>query len=278
MKHLIDYVTYESDKMNIQLADNKGHIQVLDSSHIDSIVELYRFVYEKLKEQKSEKFLHPVGKKEAEELIESEDSVLVGYFKDGNHLLGVSYAKPLEDGSKYFKTPAFDEGSKSYIIGGLAVNPEFRGNGINPKLITATLKGLKHYSAAYPGKKIGGAGLEVSCENFSSLRCIGSVKEEDGTPAFNVVGMHYIENPADNDNDLTILGYNSFSSPVVDSPAPFNLELDGNQEHAYDNVSENMENICAFGGSFSKTTIDGHSILTFDDNFSTPMCDIAFVQ
>ena len=63
-----------------------------------------------------------------------------------------------------------DEGKTAYIFGGLAVNPEFRGKGINPRIVSTMIKGLKHYSAAYPNLHIGGAGFEISCENFANLR------------------------------------------------------------------------------------------------------------
>ena len=129
MGHLIDHINYESGKMNIHLS-NGGHIQALDESHIDSVVELYRMVYEKLKAEQNEKFIHPVAREEVEELITSPDSAIVGYFKDKKHLVGVAYTKPSDPDSKYFRTPAYDEGKTSYILGGLAVDPDCRGNGI----------------------------------------------------------------------------------------------------------------------------------------------------
>lgn len=275
MGHLIDHINYESGKMNIHLS-NGGHIQALDASHIDSVVELYRMVYEKLKAEKNEKFIHPVAREEVEELITSPDSAVVGYFKDKDQLVGVAYTKPSEPNSKYFRTPSYDEGKTSYILGGLAVDPDCRGNGINPRIVTAVVKGLKHYSAAYPNLHIGGAGFEISCENFSNLRSTGSVKQDDGTPTFNVVGIHYLENPETEDTDLTILGYSSFDTPVEETEVPFNVTLDGNQQHTYDTMMTTLQDIGNQGDGITLVSTEGHSIVTLNNNYNTPLADLEF--
>lgn len=277
MGHLIDHINYESGKMNIHLS-NGGHIQALDESHIDSVVELYRMVYEKLKAEQNEKFIHPVAREEVEELIASPDSAIVGYFKDKKHLVGVAYTKPSDPNSKYFRTPAYDEGKTSYILGGLAVDPDCRGNGINPRLVTAVVKGLKHYSAAYPNLHIGGAGFEISCENFSNLRSTGSVKQDDGTPTFNVVGIHYLEQPETEDTDLTILGYSSFGTPVEKTEVPFNVTLDGNQQHTYDTMMAALQDMGNQGDGITLVSAEGHSIVTLNNNFSAPLADLEFGQ
>lgn len=273
MKSLIDCINYESGKLNIHLS-NGGYIQALDASHVDSIVDLYRIVYEKLKLENNEKFIHPVEREEVEELVSSPSSAIVGYFKEKGHLVGVAYAKPADPESKYFRTPKYDEGKTTYLLGGLAVDPDYRGNGINPRIVTAAVKGLKHYSAAYPNLHIGGAGFEISCENFSNLRSTGSVKQDDGTPTFNVVGMHYIENPETEDSDLTILGYSSFDTPVSETEVPFDVTLDGIQKHTFETMTETLGAIGQMGDGLSKVTTEGHSIITLNDNFCTPIADL----
>ena len=273
MGHLIDFINSESGKINVHLADG-GHIQALDQSHVDSIVELYRTVYDKLKEEHNEKFIHPVAKEEVEELLASEDSAIVGYFKDKKHLVGVAYTKPSTPDSKYFRTPKYDEGKTAYIFGGLAVNPEFRGKGINPRIVSTMIKGLKHYSAAYPNLHIGGAGFEISCENFLNLRSVASIKQDDGTPTFNVVGIHYLETPEEGDNDLTILGYKSFDTPVEDTEVPFDVALDGIQANSFETMVDSLHKIGECGDGLSTVSTEGHNIVTLNNNFYTPMAEM----
>lgn len=272
MSNLIENVLIQNDKMNVKLSGTGDSIKLLTTKDIKNVAELYKMVHEELQQANCDKFLHALNEEQIEELVSTPGAALVGYFKD-QKLAGALYTKPNEEGNKYFKTPSFDGDKQTYIIGGLAVSPEFRGNGIIPKLTNVAVNGVKDFALANPESQISGAGFEISCENFGSLMSLGYAKDENMKPIFNFAGLHYIEQPETKDNDLTVLGYTSFdqSASKIET-LPF-IILDGNQAKSYEKLSDAVEQISTEAG-LDKTTVDGHTIQTFSNYVETPFKEI----
>lgn len=272
MSKLIESVLQQNEKMNIKLSGAGDSVKLLTTSDIKNVAELYKVVYEELQQSKCEKFLHALNEEQIEELVTSKGAAIVGYFK-GKQLAGALYTKPNEQDSKYFKTPSFDGDKTTYILGGLAVSPEFRGNGIIPKLTNIAVNSVKDYAKADASSQIGGAGFEISCENFGSLMSLGYAKDENMQPIFNFAGLHYLENPQTKDNDLTVLGYTSFEQqPKQIETLPF-VVLDGNQAKSFEKLSDAVEQISSQSG-MDTTSVDGHKIETFSDYVETPFKEI----
>lgn len=272
MSKLIESVLEQNEKMNIKLSGTGDSVKLLTTSDIKNVAELYKVVYEELQQSKCEKFLHALDEEQIEELVTSPGAAIVGYFK-GKQLAGALYTKPNEKDSKYFKTPSFDGDKTTYILGGLAVSPEFRGNGIIPKLTNIAVNGVKGYAKSDVASKISGAGFEISCENFGSLMSLGYAKDENMQPIFNFAGLHYVENPQEKDNDLTVLGYTSFEQqPKQIETLPF-VVLNGNQAKSFEKLSDAVEQISTQSG-IDKTSVDGHAIETFSEYVETPFKEI----
>jgi len=268
MNKLIDSVMLENEKMNIILSKTGDSVKLLDTSDIKNVAELYKLVYQELLDAKCEKFLHPLDEQQIEEMITSPGAAIVGYFKD-KKLAGALYTKPNEENSKYFVTPSYDGDKGSYIIGGLAVHPQFRGNGIISKLTNVAVNGVKEYAVSDKNSGIAGTGFEISCENFGSLLSLGYAKDANMQPIFNFAGVHYIDNPEMQDKDLTVLGYKSFETPSQQiETIPF-VVLDGNQAKSFQKLSDAVETISDQAG-LDKTVVDGHTIETFATCADTP--------
>lgn len=273
MSNLIDCVYSENDKINVQLTSTGDQVKVLTFDDIKSVVELYRSVYQELKQAKCEKFIHKLNAEEIEEMMSSKESAYVGYFKDGN-LAGAMYTKPFESSSPYFQTPSFEEGSSSYAIGGVVVGKQYRGNGVVGKMANVAFNGVKQYAFENPETKIAGTGFEISCENFGSLLSLGGAKDENMNNLFNLAGIHYLTNPQEEDKDLTILGYGSFEKTAENPLYLPKVTLNGNQQNSFKLLTSVIEEIGENTTGITSSVIDGHNITTFNDYIQAPIKDV----
>ncbi len=272
MSSLIDCVYNANEKINIKLSAKGDKVKVITLQDIPSVVELYRTVYSELSQANCGKFIHNMDEEALEELISQENTALVGYYKDGKHLAGTLYAKPFSKSSPFFQTPTFEGDKTTYAIGGLVVNPQLRGNGVVSKITSSAVSGVKEL--AKQDKTICGAGVEVSCENFGSLRALGSVKDEQANPIFNFAGIHYLEHPETKDNDLTVLGYTSFEQDPITGLMLPKVTLNGSQSEAFDKLTGVMEEIGEQADGISVQQVDGHNIATFANYIDAPINDV----
>lgn len=269
MSNLIDCVYNANDKINIKLSSTGDKVKVITLQDIPSVVDLYKTVYSELSRANCEKFIHNMDEEALEELISQEDATIVGYFKEGKHLAGTVYAKPFSKHSPFFQTPTFEGNKTTYAIGGLVVNPQFRGNGVVSKITSSAVSGVKEF--AKQDKSICGAGIEVSCENFGSLRALGAVKDEQQNPIFSFSGIHYLENPETKDNDLTILGYTSFEQDATTGLYLPSISLNASQSDAFNKLTGVVEEIGEQAGGVDIHSIDGHNITTFSSYVNAPI-------
>ncbi len=272
MSNLIDCVYNANDKINIKLSGTGDQVKLITLDDIPSVVELYRSVYSELTQANCDKFIHNMEAEDIEELLATKDSALVGYFKEGKHLAGTLYAKPFSKNSPFFQTPSFEGDKTTYAIGGLVVNPLYRGNGVVSKIATAAVEGVKEY--AQTDKSICGAGIEVSCENFGSLRALGAVKDEQQNNVFNFTGIHYLANPETKDNDLTVLGYTSFEKDETTGLLLPQITLDGSQSEAFDKLNDAMDDIAEQSEGVDIKNVDGHNIATFTSYVHAPINEV----
>ena len=272
MSSLIDCVYNANDKINIKLSGTGDQVKVITTKDIPSVVELYRSVYEELAKANCEKFIHNMGTDDVEAMISKKDSAIVGYFKEGKHLAGTVYAKPFSKNSPFFQTPSYEGDKTTYAIGGLVVNPQFRGNGVVSKITSSAVSGVKEYAKL--DNSICGAGIEVSCENFGSLRSLGSVKNKDQKPIFNFAGIHYLEHPETKDNDLTVLGYTSFEKDEVSGLMLPKVTLDANQGEAFMSLKDAMNIIGNQTNGINLSSVDGHNIATFASYVGAPINEV----
>lgn len=274
MSNLIDCVYNVNDKLNVKLASTGDQVKVLTFDDIKSVAELYRTVYQELKQAKCEKFIHNLNESEIEEMIANPESAFVGYFKDGKHLAGAMYTKPFEQSSPYFQTPSYEDKTTSYAIGGVAVNPSFRGNGVVGKMANVAFNGVKEYALSTPQSNIAGTGFEISCENFGSLLSLGGAKDENMNNIFNFAGIHYLTNPQTEDNDLTVLGYGSFEKTAESSLYLPKVTLNGNQQASFEKLSQTVEELGNSSNGVTHTEVDGHTILTLNNNLEAPIKEV----
>ena len=268
---IIDSIQNSNEKFNITFSKNGYSSKVLTLNDIPNTVELYKTVYELLKAQGKEKFIHPMGKQDIEEIISSKDQAILGYFKD-KQLMGALYTKPFEANSPYFKTPAYDGDKTSYTLGGLAVDPKFRGQGVITKLSKIIYSGVKDFSTKNPEENISGIGAEISCENFNSLSSAKILKDENGNNMLNFVGYHYI--PGLTDTDLTVLGYNSFATPIKTLETLPNAVLNGDQQYSFKTLSALTEELADKTDGLTTSNVDGHMITTLNSYVSAPYSDV----
>lgn len=274
MSNLIEYVYKENDKINVKLAGTGDQVKVLTLDDVDSVVDLYRAVYAELQQAKCEKFIHQLEQEEVEELITSGSSAIIGYFKDGKHLAGALYTKPFEKDSKYFQTPAFEGDKTVYAIGGLAVDPKYRGNGVVSKIANVAFNGVRAYAQDNPDANIAGTGFEISCENFGSLMSLGGARNEHAEYLFNLLGIHYINDPEVEDNDLTVLGYASFDQqPQTPTYMP-KVVLNGNQGESFEALDTAVQQMGTVQEGTTTVSIDGHNITTFNSYINAPIKEV----
>lgn len=274
MSNLIEYVYKENDKINVKLAGTGDQVKVLTLDDVDSVVDLYRAVYAELQQAKCEKFIHKLEEKEVEDLITSGSSAIIGYFKDGKHLAGALYTKPFDKDSKYFQTPAFEEGKTVYAIGGLAVDPKYRGNGVVSKIANVAFNGVRAYAQDNPEANIAGTGFEISCENFGSLMSLGGARNEHAEYLFNLLGIHYINDPEVEDNDLTVLGYASFDQQPQDPVYMPKVVLNGNQGESFEALDTAVQQMGTVQEGTTTVSIDGHNITTFNSYINAPIKEV----
>ena len=271
MKNLIEYVYKANDKLNIKLAETGDQVKIITMDDTSSVIELYRAVHAELQAAKCEKFMHPLKENDIEELVNSEDSAIVGYFKEGKHLAGVLYTKPFESNSKFFQTPAFEGDKTVYAIGGLAVHPDYRGNGVVSKIANVAVNGVKDYALSNPESKIAGTGFEISCENFGSLMSLGGAKDDENNPIFNLLGIHYLDDQKSTDTDLTVLGYTSFEQQPKELESLPQVTLNGVQAESYESLGQAMSEIANEANGTNTVNIEGHNITTFNDYVNAPI-------
>lgn len=271
MKNLIEYVQKVNDKLNVKLAGTGDEVKVLTLEDVGSVVELYRAVHAELQAAKCEKFMHQLQPYEVEELVTSQDSAIVGYFKQGKHLAGALYTKPFKSDSKFFQTPVYEDGKTVYCIGGLAVHPDYRGNGVVSKIANVAVGGVKEYALANPESGIAGSGFEISCENFGSLMSLGGAKDDAQNPLFNLLGIHYISDPQAQDNDLTVLGYTSFEQVPEQVDSLPHVTLNGVQAESFEALDSAVQEIGAGQNGTTTVNIDGHNITTFNNYINAPI-------
>jgi len=275
MSNLIEYVYKANDKINVKLANTGDEVKVITLNEVDSVVDLYRQVYEELKQTNCEKFIHPLEKQDVEELVTSEDSVVLGYYKEGKHLAGAVYTKPFSKDSKFFQTPVYEEGKTSYCIGGLVVDPKFRGNGVVGKMANVAYNGVKDYALSHPESEICGTGFEISCENFSSLSSLGGAKDENMQNIFNLVGIHYLADEKAPDSDLTVLGYASFTKQAQKQDTLPQATLNGNQQQSFETLDNAVQEIgLASQEGVTVTQIDGHCVEVLNSYVDAPIKSI----
>lgn len=271
MKNLIECVYEANNKLNVQLAGTGDQVKVLTLDDVDSVVGLYRAVFAELQAAKCDKFMHKLNEEEVVELIESDSSAIIGYFKEGKHLAGALYTKPFESNSPYFQTPLFEDAKTVYAIGGLAVHPAYRGNGVVSKIANVAVNGVKEYAAENPDSGIAGSGFEISCENFGSLMSLGGAKDENMNPIFNLVGIHYLTDPQVEDNDLTVLGYTSFGKEAQPSPHMPTVQLNGVQAESFEALDTAVQEMGVATDGTTTVSIDGHNITTFNAYLDAPI-------
>ena len=273
MGNLIDNITLQNEKMCIKLAGNGAQTKILTTADIPSVAELYKTVFAELQHANCDKFLHPLGEQEFEELIASKGSAIVGYFKD-QKLVGAMYTKPFEAQSPYFKTPSYDKGKTSYAIGGIAVHPQHRGNGIISKLTNVTVNGVKGFANENPQANVSGTGFEISCENFGSIMSLGCSKNENMQPIFNFSGLHYLQNAENGDKDLTVLGYTSFDTPEQTVLTLPKVILNGSQSQSFNSLTSLTQQIADQSNGLTQSLQDGHVIETFNNNIHVPFSSV----
>lgn len=271
MKNLIEYVYKANDKLNIKLAETGDQVKIITMDDTSSVVELYRAVHAELQAAKCEKFMHQLKEEEIEELVTSNESAIVGYFKEGKHLAGVLYTKPFEHDSKFFQTPAFEGDKTVYAIGGLAVHPDYRGNGVVSKIANVAVNGVKDYALSNPESKIAGTGFEISCENFGSLMSLGGAKDESNNPIFNLLGIHYLDDSQATDTDLTVLGYTSFDKQPKEVESLPQVTLNGVQAQSYESLGQAMSELSMVAEGTNTVNVDGHNITTFNNYLNAPI-------
>ena len=272
MNSIIDSVYKANEGFQIKLNGKNEHTKVLTTSDIDDTVKLYKHIYSELLKTKNEKFLHEMKHDDLYEIMSNDNQAIIGYYKD-KQLIGALYTKPFEKNCPYFATPKFDDGKITYALGGLAVNPAFRGNGVINKLARIFYKGVKDFSVENPESKISGVGAEISCENFNSLSSAGYLKTDDGTHMFNLVGYHYVENNSQ-DNDLTILGYNSFENTPEKLDEIGQTILNGKQSDSFEAISKTINNMAEKSDGLSIKTVDEHNIITLNSYIDAPYKEI----
>lgn len=268
---LIESIQNANEKFNISYSKNGYKSKVLTLDDIPTAVDLYKLVYETLQKQGCEKFIHPLNKEAIEEIICSKEQAIVGYFKN-KQLLGALYTKPFAKTSPYFKTPSFDGDKTSYTLGGLAVSPEFRGQGVITKLSGIIHSGVKNFATTTPSADISGIGAEISCENFSSLAAAQKLTDENGNNMLNFVGLHY--NPNEKDIDLTVLGYSSFSTPTTSLESLPNATLNGNQQQSFDELKGLTSKLGEQTSGTTTTNVDDHIITTLNTYVSAPYSQV----
>lgn len=274
MGNLIDNISIQNEKMCIKLAGSGAKTKILTTADIPSVASLYKTVFAELQQAKCDKFLHPLGEPEFEELIEGDGSAIVGYFKE-QKLVGAMYTKPFGTFNPYFQTPSFDKDKTSYAIGGIAVHPQHRGNGIISKLTNVTVNGVEGFSKQNPGENVSGIGFEISCENFGSIMSLGCSKNENMQPIFNFTGLHYLQDPNLEDKDLTVLGYTSFDTPVQTTMLPLpHVVLNGSQSQSFESLKGLTNEIADQNGGLTKTLLGGHTIETFSENIYAPFSSV----
>ena len=273
MGNFIDNISIQNEKMCVTLAGSGAQTKILTTADIPNVAELYKTVFAELQQAKCDKFLHPLGNDEFEELISDKGSAIVGYFKD-KQLVGAMYTKPFDQNSPYFQTPSYDKDKISYAIGGIAVHPQHRGNGIISKLTNVTVNGVEGFATQNPQQNISGLGFEISCENFGSLMSLGCSKDANMQPIFNYSGLHYLQNPINTDNDLTVLGYKSFETPTQVVETLPQVILNGSQSQAFASLTSATHEIASENGGLTKTSIDGHTIETFSNNLHIPFASM----
>lgn len=273
MGNLIDNISLQNEKMCIKLAGTGAHTKILTTADIPSVADLYKIVFAELQHSKCDKFLHPLGEAEFEELIANNGSAIVGYFKE-QKLVGAMYTKPFDAKSPYFKTPIYDKGKTSYAIGGIAVHPQHRGNGIISKLTNVTVNGVQGFAQENPQANVSGTGFEISCENFGSIMSLGCSKNENMQPIFNFSGLHYLENPENDDKDLTVLGYTSFDTPQQTILTLPKVVLNGSQSQSFNSLTALTQQIAEQSNGLTQTSQDGHIIETFNQNVCAPFSSV----
>lgn len=274
MSNLIDCVYSVNDKLNVKLATTGDQIKILTLDDIKSVVELYRTIFEELHNANCDKFIHQLKADEIEELIASPESAIVGYFKPGGQLAGTLYTKPFESDSPYFATPTFEDKSISYAIGGVAVDPKFRGNGVVGKLANVAFNGVKEYALANPQSNIAGTGFEISCENFGSLLSLGGAKDQNMQNIFNFAGIHYLTNPQTEDKDLTVLGYGSFEKQAESPLYLPQVTLNGDQQASFTLLDGAVKDLGDNQDGTTTVNIDGHNITTLNNYYQAPIKEV----
>lgn len=272
MSSLIDCVYNANDKINIKLSGTGDKVKIITLDDIPSVVKLYQAVYGELEKANCGKFIHKMDEEALEELISQDGTALVGYFKEGKHLAGTVYAKPFGKNSPFFQTPVFEGDKTTYAIGGLVVDSQHRGNGVVSKITSSAVSGVKEY--AKKDSSICGAGIEVSCENFGSLRALGAVKDESQNPIFNFAGIHYLEQPEEKDNDLTVLGYTSFEQDAITGLMLPNVTLGANQLESFDKLTDAMQVIGEQSGGIDVKDVGGHKIALFSNYIDASINEI----
>ena len=268
---LIDDIQNANEKFNMKNGVGGYQSKVLTTKDIPQTVALYKNIYAILKQHGCEKFIHPMSKDAIEEIIASQDQAILGYFK-GKQLMGTLYTKPFEQNSPYFRTPTYDQGKTSYTLGGLAVSPEFRGQGVITKLSKIIHGGVKSYAENNPEAGISGIGAEISCENFSSLSSAKILTDENGKNMLNYVGTHHV--PDGKDNDLTVLGYHSFNHTPTQLDSLPTATLNGNQQDSLSALQTLTSNLASQTSGSTTTNIDGHEITTLNEYVMAPYADV----
>jgi len=273
MSSIIDSISKINEQYQVSLGSKTGDsTKVLSFNDIKDTVALYRLIFQGLQKTGCEKFIHEMKEDDLESIMSQDSQAIVGYFRD-KQLVGALYTKPFEKNSQFFQTPKFDGNQTTYAIGGLAVNPEFRGNGIINKLASVVYNGVKDFSVASPESKIAGMGAEISCENFNSLSSVWLLKTDDGENMLNFTGYHYIQNPKTTDNDLTILGYGSFQTKPIEVATP-QIILNGNQQQSFEEVTSAVSKIAEQTDGTTLTEVEGHNIVTLNSYIYAPYRDI----
>jgi len=272
MSSIIDSVYKANEGFQINLNGKNEFTKVLTTHDIDDTVKLYKHIYSELLKTKNEKFLHEMKHDDLYEIMSTDSQAIIGYYKE-KQLVGALYTKPFEENSPYFSTPKFDEGKITYALGGLAVNPNFRGNGVINKLARIFYKGVKDFATENPESNIAGVGAEISCENFSSLSSAGYLRTDDGTHMFNLAGYHFVANNS-SDNDLTILGYNSFENTPEKIDEIEKIQLNGNQSDSFGNISATITKMAEKSAGLNITTIDEHNIITLNSYIDAPYKEV----
>lgn len=277
MSSIIDSISKINEQYQVSLGSKTGDsTKILTFDDIKDTVALYRLIFQGLQKTGCEKFIHEMKAEDLESIMSEKSQAIVGYFRD-KQLVGALYTKPFEQNNQFFKTPKFDGNQTTYAIGGLAVNPEFRGNGIINKLASVVYNGVKDFSNSSPESQIAGMGAEISCENFNSLSSVGLLKTDSGENMLNFTGYHYIQNPQTDDNDLTILGYGSFQTTPIEIATP-SIILNGNQQQSFAEVTSAVSKIAEQTNGATLTEVDGHNIVTLNSYIHAPYRDILSLQ